>query len=141
MNNILKMLGTSALLCLLFVAPATAQIGGGLDFKTTFPFWVNNVKLPAGAYTIRQGSDDETMLQIQDASGTHTVMVPFMPTQADSSHATSDVTFKRYGTTEFLNMAWVGGQKFGMQMEPSKAEKKLAAAGTPETHKVSGKAK
>ena len=141
MNSILKMLGASGLLCLLFVTPAPAQIVNGVDFKTTFPFWVGNAKLPAGAYMIKPSGTDESILEIQDPSGVHTAMVEITPTQAESAHTSTDVTFKKYGNVEYLNMVWVTGQKYGMQVDPSKTEQKLAAASPPQTHKVSGKAK
>jgi hypothetical protein len=141
MNSILKMLGASGFLWLLFVTPATAQIANGVDFKTTFPFWVGNAKLPAGAYTIKPSGMDESILEIQGQSAANTAMVEITPTQAESAHTSTDVTFKRYGNVEYLNMVWVNGQKYGMQVDPSKAEKKLAAASPSQTHKVSGKAK
>jgi hypothetical protein len=137
MKNILKMFGASGLLCLLFVAPAKAQIVNGLDFTTAFPFWVGGVKLPAGSYSISPSEQTESILKISDASGAHSAMVQFNPTQADNAHASSDVTFHRYGKAEYLNMAWVGGQKYGMQVDPSKEEQKAAATAKAETHKVS----
>jgi|ERR1700735_2952477 hypothetical protein len=139
MKHILKMLGASVLLCLTFVIPGTAQITDSLSFSTTFPFMVSNVKMPAGAYSVRQ--TDQGVLTIQDASGKHTALAQFTPMTADSAHTSSDVTFNRYGTTEFLNKLWIDGQTFGMQLQPGKAEQKLAASAKPQVHSVSGTGK
>src|ERR1700692_4088308 len=104
MKNILKMLGAIGLLCLTFAMPATEQIANSLSFTTTFPFMVNNVKMPAGTYSVRQ--NDQGILTIQDASGAHTALAQYTPMRADTAHTSSDVTFNRYGSTEFLNMLW-----------------------------------
>ena len=141
MKTLLKMVGASGLLCLLLAVPGVAQLANGMDFSTDFPFTVGTTKMPAGAYTITQSDQAQSMMRISDASGKHSAMVEFTPMQAETTHASSDVTFHRYGKEEYLNTVLVGGQKYGMQIEPSKAEKKLAAAQKPETHKVSGKAK
>jgi hypothetical protein len=139
MKNILKMLGAIGLLCLTFAMPATAQIANSLSFTTTFPFMVNDTKMPAGSYEVRQ--NDQGVLTIQDSSGKHSALAQFTPMTADSPHTSSDVTFNRYGSTEFLNMLWVDGQRYGMQLQPGKAEQKLAAAAKPVVHSVKGAGK
>ena len=141
MKNFLKMLGTGAFLCLLLAVPGVAQIANGLDFTTTFPFWAGTAKLPPGTYTVSQSDQTQNILKLASKDGKHTVMVEFMATQAEDAHAATDVSFHRYGTAEYLTLIWVGGQKYGMKLEPTKAEKKAAAAAKPETHSVSGTAK
>jgi len=141
MKSLLKVVGASGLLCLLFAMPAGAQIVNGLDFSTKFPFYAGNTKLPAGSYKITASGQGETILLIEDASGSHSAFIEFTPTQADAGHKTSDVTFHKYGTVEYLNQIWVGGQTYGMQLDPTKVEQKLAAATPPQTHSVSAKAK
>ena len=139
MKNILKMLGAIGLLCLTSAMPATAQIANSLSFRTTFPFTVNNTKMAAGTYEVRQNG--QGVLKISDSSGAHSVLVEYTPMTADTPHASSDVTFNRYGGAEFLNMLWVGGQRFGMQLQQGNLEKKLAATSKPEVHSVSGSGK
>jgi hypothetical protein len=139
MKNLLKVVGASGLLCLLFAMPASAQIVDGLTFTTTFAFYAGNTKMPAGSYKITASNLDEAMLLIEDARGAHSAFLDFTPTQSASAHAASGVTFKKYGNVDFLTSCWVGGQKFGMQMEPSKYEKKLAASGQPQEHSVPAK--
>jgi len=139
MKNLLKVAGASGLLCLLSMMPARAQITNAVNFTTTFPFYAGNTKMPAGSYKITASNLDEAMLLISDARGVHSAFLDFTPTDTASAHAASDVTFKKYGNVDFLSRCWVRGQKFGMLMEPSKYEKKLAASGPPQEHSVPAK--
>src|ERR1700722_14447114 len=36
--------------------------------------------------------------------------------------------FHKYGDTDYLNRIWVNGQKYGMKVDPTKAETKAAAS-------------
>jgi hypothetical protein len=138
MKNPLKLAGASALMCLCFAMPAPAQIVNGLSFTTTFAFYAGNTKLPAGSYKVTPVTFSDSMLQIENTAGTHSAFIEIMPTET-ASHPTGDVTFKKYGGVDFLNRIWVGGQKYGMQLEPSKMEKKLAEGGAPQTHSIAAK--
>lgn len=139
--NLLKMLGASGFLCLLLAVPGAAQIADGLDFSTDFPFTVGSTKLPAGAYTITQSEDMQGIMKVTAAAGKHSAMVGFTPIQAEAIYTSSDVTFRRYGKAEYLDTVLVGGQKYGMKIEPTKAEREAAGGQKPEVHKVSGKSK
>ena len=141
MKIILKVIGLAGMLCVLFVMPAVAQIANGVDFVTTFPFYAGNTKMPAGAYTIVQSDLGQGLIEIRDKNAAHSAFIDFTPTQSEQAHQKSDVSFKKYGNTEFLSQIWIAGQTFGMQIEPTKAEKKMAEANTPAAHSVTGKAK
>jgi len=139
MKNLLKLAGASGLLCLLFVMPASAQITNALSFTTTFAFYAGNTKMPAGSYRVTPSTFGSSILEIQSSTGSHSAFIEYVPTQADTGHKATDVAFKKYGTTDFLDRLWVGGQQFGMQIEPSKVEQKLAEGGQPQTHSVPAK--
>jgi hypothetical protein len=49
----------------------------------------------------------------------------------------SDVTFHKYGDTEYLNRIWVEGQRYGMKVDPTKAETKAAANANVVEHSLS----
>ena len=123
-----------AVACLVTAIPASAQILNGLDFTTSFPFYVGNARMPAGSYQVTQSDIDGTILFIQNEDGSHSAFIDFVPTESATDHAHSDVTFRRYGNTDFLNRLWVGGQEYGMKVEPTKAESKLAASASPVEH-------
>jgi hypothetical protein len=139
MKNLLKLVGASVLVCLCFAIPSSAQIVNGLTFTTTFPFYAANTKLPAGSYTVRPANFGSDTLMIEDSTGKHSAFIEITPTQSESGHHASDVTFNKYGGVDFLNRLWVGGQQYGMQVEETKYEKKLAESGPPQKHTVPGK--
>jgi hypothetical protein len=136
MKNLLKLVGASVLMCLCFAIPSSAQIVNGLTFTTAFPFYAANTKLPAGSYTVRPASFGSSTLMIEDSTGKHSAFVEILPTQSENDHKTSDVTFNKYGGVDFLNRLWVGGQQYGMLVEETKYEKKLAESGPPQKHTV-----
>jgi hypothetical protein len=126
MKNVSKLVVRMGLLSLLSVIPLAAQIVDGVDFIASFPFYAGNTEMPAGAYKITQSGNGESILQIQSKDGAHSAFIEFMPTHSAQFHAHSDVTFHKYGDTEYLNRIWVGGQKYGMGVEPTKSEMKAA---------------
>jgi hypothetical protein len=120
-------------------APMVAQIVNGMDFTTSFPFYAQNTKLPAGSYKITQADFDSSVLLIESADGKYSTFIDFIPTRSELPHKQSDVTFHKYGNVDYLNRIWVEGQRYGMKVEPTKAEKKALAAGAPAEHTVVGK--
>jgi len=142
MKTFRKLAVMSALMFLSLAVPVTAQIVNGVDFTTSFPFYAGNAKMPAGAYTITQPQgDDNTVLLIESKTGSHSAFLDNIPTQAANPHPQSDVTFNKYGTTEYLSQVWVAGQNYGMQVLPTKVEQKAASSGSAVKHSVSGKAR
>jgi hypothetical protein len=139
MTKLLKLAGVSAMLYLAFAIPAPAQINNSVNFTTTFPFYAGNTKLPAGSYKISPAGFDNTVLMIDSVPAGHSAFIEYTPTQADNGHKTTDVGFKKFGTTDFLDTIWVGGQQFGMQLLTSKYEQSLAKGGAPTAHSVSAK--
>jgi hypothetical protein len=127
MNNFGKAAIKMGLLSLLSVLPLAAQIDNGLNFTTSFPFYAGNTKLPPGAYKITQSDSSENMLLVQSTDGKSSGFVEFIPTHSERRHPQSDVTFHKYGDTEYLNRVWVEGQRYGMKVEPTKAETQAAA--------------
>ena len=137
MKNVSKLVVRMGLLSLLSVMPLTAQIVNGVDFTTSFPFYAGNAKMPAGSYKITQSDMDESILQIQSNDGVHSALVEFIPTHSAQPHPHSDVTFHKYGDTEYLNRIWVEGQEYGMKVDPAKAEMKGAANANVVEHSLS----
>jgi hypothetical protein len=137
MKNVSKLVLGMGLLSLLSVMPLAAQIVNGVDFTTSFPFYAGNAKMPAGSYKITQSDMDASILQIQSNDGVHAVLVEFIPTHSAQPHPHSDVTFHKYGDTEYLNRVWVEGQEYGMKVDPTKAETKAAANANVMEHSLS----
>jgi hypothetical protein len=137
MKNVSKLVVTMGLLSLLSMMPLAAQIINGVDFTTSFPFYAGNAKMPAGSYKITPSDVDANVLQIQSNDGMHSAFVDIIPMQSMQPHSHSDVTFHKYGDTEYLNQIWVEGQQYGMQVDPTKAELKAAANTNVVEHSLS----
>jgi hypothetical protein len=137
MKKVSKLVVRMGLLSLLSVMPLAAQIVNGVDFTTSFPFYAGNAEMPAGSYKITQSDMDESILQIQSTDGAHSALVEFIPTHSAQPHPHSDVTFHKYGDTEYLNRIWVEGQQYGMEVDPTKAEAKAAANANVVEHSLS----
>jgi len=138
MKSLLKVAVAAAALALGSALPALAQIDTGLGFTTSHPFYAGEAKLPAGSYSITQPDMDASELFIQSADGKHSAFVAFIPMHAEKPHKHSDVTFEKYDDVAYLNRVWVVGQRYGMKVEPSKAELKAASATAVVEHTAAG---
>ncbi len=139
MNTVKKLIVLMGLLSVLFAIPAMAQITTRVTFDAPSAFYAGNAKMPAGSYSVTQPNDNENLLLIEDASGSHSAFVEYVVTSSETPHTQSDVTFNKYGKTEFLSLIWIEGQNSGMQVLPSKAEQSAAKAAAAEKHSLSAK--
>jgi hypothetical protein len=136
-----KLMFLAGLLSLLLASPAVGQITNGITFQTTFPFYAGNSKMPAGAYKVTQtDGSEQTLLLIESSNGSHSAFLDVMPTTSESPHTRSDVTFNKYGNVDYLNMLWIQGQNYGMQVVPTKAEQMAGKAATASRHSLPVKA-
>ena len=127
MNKFGKLILKMGLLALFCVMPLVAQMDNGVTFTTSFPFYAGNTRMPAGSYRITQTDASEALLLVESKDGVHSGFVDFTPTHSEQPHPQTDVTFHKYGNTEYLNRVWLEGQKYGMKIDPTKAEAKAAA--------------
>jgi hypothetical protein len=118
MTRVGKLVVGMGLLSLLSAMPLAAQVANSVDFTTSFPFYAGNAKMPAGSYKVTQSDIDASILQIQSNDGVHSVFVDTIPTHSAQPHPHSDVTFHKYGDTEYVNCIWVEGQEYGMKLIP-----------------------
>jgi hypothetical protein len=128
MNRFGKLIVNMGLISLLSVLPLAAQIDKEVDFTTSFPFYAGNTRMPAGSYKVTPSDFDTSVLLIQSKDGAYYAFVDFIPTDAEQPHSQSDVTFHKYGGTDFLNRIWVVGQHYGMKVDPTKVETNAAAS-------------
>jgi hypothetical protein len=139
MKRFCKVALTMAVFVLGSTLPVMSQIDNGLDFTTSFPFFAGNAKMPAGSYKVTQTDIDASELLIQSTDGKYSAFVEFIATRSPQPHTQSDVTFQKYGSVEYLDRIWVEGQRYGMKLDPTKAEKKAAANAAPVEHSIVGK--
>jgi hypothetical protein len=138
MTTFQKLTVLMSMLCLLSAIPAMAQVDNRLTFQAPFAFYAGNAKLPAGSYTVTQPADNSELLLIESADRLHSVFVDYMTDDSDTAPAKTEVTFNKYGNTEFLGRISVQGQT-SMQVLESKAEQNAAKAAASEKHSLSAK--
>ena len=127
MNKVGKLVLKMGLLSLLPVMPLAAQIVNGVDFTSSFPFYAGDTKLPAGQYKVSQPNENDDLLLVESIDGAHSVLVDFVTTQSAQPHRQSDVTFHKYGDTDYLDRMWIEGQNYGIEIIPGKVEAAAAA--------------
>jgi hypothetical protein len=138
MNSIGKLVVRIGFLSLLSVLPLAAQIESGVDFKTSFPFYAGDAKLPAGNYRVSQPEMGDEILQIQNLDLSRSVFVDFTPTESVQPHRNSAVSFEKYGDTDYMDRVWIGGETYGMKTDPTRVEAAAAAAVNAEQHTANG---
>ena len=67
------------------------------------------------------------------------MFVEFAPTQSAQPHRQSDVTFQKYGDTDYLNRVWIEGQDYGIKIAPSKVEAEAAADANAVQHSATAR--
>jgi hypothetical protein len=127
MNSFGKLIVNMGLISLLSVMPLAAQIEHGVDFTTSFPFYAGSTRMPPGSYNITPSGFDTSVLMIESKDRAYSTFVDFIPTQAEQPQSQSDVNFHKYGNTDFLNQIYVEGQRYGVNVDPTKFELKAAA--------------
>lgn len=137
MNSVGKLVVKMGLMSLLSVMPLAAQIDNGVNFTAPFPFYAGNTELPAGHYKVTQPDINSQLLLVQSSDDMHAAFVEFIPTQSAQGHRQSDVTFQKYGDTDYLNRVWIEGQNYGIKIDPSKTETEAAADVNAAQHSTS----
>jgi hypothetical protein len=96
------------------VAAATAAIGLGADsaaradetvataVKVPFTFIVNDVRLPAGDYSVREVSAGGQVLEIVSADGRHVAFTMTIPS-GESQPNSPQLVFEKFGDAYFLS--------------------------------------
>ncbi len=112
---------------------ASAQSPETLQVSVPFVFTVNNVYMPAGAYSIaRLGADNSALLAIRSGDSRHTAFFVGSPAARGSAPAQSSLVFRHEGQEYSLADIWWAGYTSGVQLPPSKEPPTSAALRTPD---------
>jgi hypothetical protein len=120
---------TMGLLSIFSVMPLTAQIGDGVKFRTTFPFYVGKAEMPAGTYIIRQpGISENEIIDFSEVpvgshDTLHSAMIVVMPTESSKPQHQSLIIFEKYGDALHFDRVSLEGFTSGVMAIPTKAEK------------------
>jgi len=136
MKAIQKLTVLMGVLFLFSAIPTMAQIDNMVTFEAPFAFYAGNAKMPAGSYRVTQPDANDQLLLVESADGVHSVFVEYVPVDSAEPSKKSEVTFKKYGSTDFLNSISVQGDDSGMKILQTKAEQKAAKTATASTHSL-----
>ena len=136
MKNMFKAFGALAILGTLSALPLVAEMDNGVNFTTTFPFYVENVELPAGSYTARPDVNGQFMM-IQSADGGHSMFTGYVPTASLKPAAQGLVTFHEYAGVDYMDTITVSGDTTGIEVLAGKTEKAAEKAAKSDNEQAS----
>jgi hypothetical protein len=134
MKKAMRMLAP-VLLGFVFVIPSTpflnAQITNTIQAHIDHSFVIGNTTLPPGEYTFRMLQDTDLQAMTATSENDKTsVSFNVRMTIDDHTPRHSELTFRKYGDTEFLSKIFELGSKNGAEVtEPSRDEKRFAQQG------------
>lgn len=119
-------------------SPASAKSIDGMKAQVPFDFHIGGRLVPAGAYTIKSLTDDETALRISNGRQSAGVMTSAAQKGCDAK-GSPRLVFRRYGDQYFLAYVW-DAYNNGRAVPESKRErslrKELRAAGAADGTEV-----
>lgn len=146
MKNLWTLIVLAGLVLVVSVAPVVAQAGftgTNVDVKFTAPmaFYAGDKLLPAGSYEITQGAGAQANMLLVKGKGKNETYVEFTPIASQAPLEKMEVTFNKYGNTEYLNsVKWPGGAEsqgsWIMKLNPSAGEQAAAKAAAAAAHSV-----
>lgn len=109
---------------------AHAQLIGQMDVDIPFSFYVQQTKLPAGAYVLKMlGDSDLQVLEISSADNKVSVLAEVEDSHTDKDPDTSYLIFNRYGKNEYLSKIFYVGTQEGNKIIMTRSELKLQKSG------------
>jgi len=126
-----KVLSLIATLCTLAAGLLHAQAFGAaraVTFTTSFPFYISGEQMPAGSYVMTQPDINSDYVLIRDTESSHSAFIFYTPIQRIGPIAQGEVTFRQYGDTDYLGEVTITGEKTGLTVPESPAEKRTARA-------------
>jgi hypothetical protein len=104
------------------------------SFHMSTSFYAGNAKMPAGAYTLKPSEDDPSAYELQNSSGTHSVILEARQS-SKTSKGKPEILFNRYGTTDYLEAVETSTGN-SIDIEPGVAEKLAAKKGAAQKHTI-----
>jgi hypothetical protein len=123
MNNLLiALVGLGLLLATASASAQTVELKANIPFN----FIVNKAELPAGAYSLKRQSTNETVMLIQSTDRqTAKMLLPHACISPQPS-TQSKLVFHRYGDRYFLSQVWTAGSDQGRELPKSPRETEIA---------------
>jgi hypothetical protein len=124
------------MLFLLSAIPAMAQTETQVTFDAPFAFYAGDSELPAGSYTMIP-DDSTNVLLIKSDDGSRSAYVEYEVVDSDTPPSDTEITFNKYGNSDFLNGITVKGEESTMRILPSRSEQDSAKTAVAKQHSLS----
>jgi hypothetical protein len=113
-------------LMLAFVS-VSAQSRGKIEINVPFDFSLNNQTLPAGAYSIKQLSQNSMLVESADGQTRVIAQTPGrVQWDANEKAPQEKLVFRQYGNQYFLAQVWMVRGSDGRELSQSSAERQAA---------------
>jgi hypothetical protein len=119
----------AAMVMMLAVGAANAQIGNGVKADIPFAFTIDKQTLPAGQYMVHKMNDLGTLAIV--GNGSSLAMIQSNGVQSAGLQKSTKLVFHRYGDRYFLYQIWVQGEDTGRQVPETPLERELASNRKP----------
>jgi hypothetical protein len=124
-KQLVKGFTTFGLFLTLIVGSVQAQTGYQMEVNIPFDFTAGRTSLTAGIYSVKLIS--ENMLLVRSSDGTKNVLLLARQAEHVRTRKPARVIFNRYGDRYFLSETFFSEADLGCQVNPSRAERDLAA--------------
>ena len=133
-----KILKASALLvatlAMALGGTASARADDLVDAKVPFPFFVGDVRLPAGSYIVKEISGSG-VVEVVSADNHQAICTLTIPSQAEEPTARAELIFKKFGNDYFLaRVVPEGGNEREIILTPSMMQREAAKNSDRATH-------
>ena len=116
---------------------ASAQIDSDetIDADIPFDFVVNDQTFSAGKYTLKVSDDANlNLFVLRSRNGRKSTFIQTQDVQQEQTPRKTELVFNKLGDTYFLSQIWLSGNAQGVEVEKSKAERKLEDGGMKSEH-------
>ncbi|HWN98713.1 MAG TPA: hypothetical protein VNS63_05525 [Blastocatellia bacterium] len=137
MKNMMLIVVTLAFLAIGGGTTACAQVTDTIDADIPFDFMVSGKVVPAGHYTVKRVDSNPAIMELRGADAR--VVNVFLTNSAEVAKEPkqSELIFDRIGDQYFLSRIFEEGNRYGVEVQESRAERKLEKEGALEKQSVS----
>ena len=123
-KQLLKGLTTFGVFLTLIVGSVQAQTGYKIEVNIPFDFTAGETSLRAGIYRVELISTN--VLLVYSIDGKKSVLLMARQAEHVGKQKPARIIFNRYGDGYYLSQAFLSGADLGSQVNPSRAERRLA---------------
>ena len=125
MKKLLMFVLTLSLFAIGKATHVRAQVDETIVADVPFGFVVRDHSLPAGSYTIKRLDSQPGVMEIRDAEGQRVLLFLTGSAQTAKEPKQAELIFDRFGDQYFLAEIFEEGNRSGIELQKSRAERSL----------------